>query len=89
MHPISSNGPFRNPNQIDKYSLIAPDVTVAMLVERTIEKKSFGNLTIIVITPKLELHFSTVLATTGRSRHVSEIKEHGEKSILTFPLKSL
>ena len=26
------------------YSLIAPDVTTSMLVEKTIAKKSFGNL---------------------------------------------
>ena len=29
-------------------SLIVPDVTAAMLVERTIAKKSFGNLTLIM-----------------------------------------
>ena len=32
------------------YSLTAPDVTAAMLMERTIEKKSFRNLTIIMQT---------------------------------------
>ena len=30
------------------YSLIAPDVTAAMLVERTIVKTSFGNLTVLL-----------------------------------------
>ena len=29
-------------------SLIAPEVTAAMLVERTIEKKSFGNLILLL-----------------------------------------
>ena len=29
------------------YSLIVPDVTVAMLMERTIAKKSFWNLTVL------------------------------------------
>ena len=29
------------------YSLTAPDVTAAMLVERTIAKKSFGNLILL------------------------------------------
>ena len=31
-----------------RYSLIASDVTAAMLMERTIEKKSFGNLTLLL-----------------------------------------
>ena len=30
------------------YSLIAADVTAAMLVERTIAKKPFGNLTLLL-----------------------------------------
>ena len=37
-----------------------------MLVERTVAKKSFGNLS---------LHFSVVLAATWSSYHVSAIKE--------------
>ena len=55
------------------YSLIAADVTVAMLVERTISKKSFGNLTYYYA--KHEGHFSIVLAPTWPSYHVSAIKE--------------
>ena len=31
-----------------KYSLITPDVTAAVLMERTIAKKSFGNLTLLL-----------------------------------------
>ena len=31
-----------------RYSLIASDVTAAILVERTIEEKSFGNLILLL-----------------------------------------
>ena len=36
-------------HRINHYSLIVPDVTAAMLVERTIAKKSFGNLTLLLL----------------------------------------
>ena len=54
-------------------SLIALDVTAAMLVERTIAKTSFGNL--IILLCKTGATFFCFLAPTWPSYHVSAIKE--------------
>ena len=55
-------------------SLIAPDVTPAMLVERTIAKKVFWEFDSIIMQ-NLSYNFSIVLAPTWPSYHVSAIKE--------------
>ena len=45
--PSPPNYVSRSPGN-SYYSLIAPDVTAAMLVERTKAKKSFGNLPLLL-----------------------------------------
>ena len=58
----------------ERSSLIAPDFTTAMLVERTMAKKPFGNLTRLLF--KTLATFSNVLTPTWPSYHVIAIKEY-------------